>query len=106
MKFRPGIVLPHLAFATLDCNNEIYGESLIPHLPPASKKMDDIMKQQWNYLWPWKWRWSDMQILYLYVRNNMDAVKTGKDLGTTKYVISDRIKRLNLTHERIKEIKL
>ena len=104
MNFRPGIVLPWFAFATLNCQNKIWGEGLIPHLPTFSQKMDKNMGQDWQCYWPWRWKHSDMQILYWYIRCEYDEVKSAKKLGTTKYVIRDRIKRLNLTKERIKEV--
>lgn len=95
------MMFPWQVFAKRDSTGKLRGDKILHLFPAESSGMDAIMFGDYSYLFYGGFRFSDMQLLYAYVRYNFDEVAAARKFGTTKYVIRNRLKRMNLTTEYI-----
>lgn len=91
------MMFPWEVFAEKDDDGRIRGDRILPWVPIENSTTDIIMFADYSYLLPGGFRLSDMQVIYAYIRYNFDEEAAAKRLGTTKYVLRNRLKRMNLT---------
>lgn len=94
---------PWQVFAKRDEAGKLRGDKILHLVPAENDTMDSMMFNDWSYLFYGGFRLSDMQVLYAYIRHHFDEDAAADKLGTTKYVLRKRLKRMNLTVGHIAE---